>query len=128
MITSLALQYELARAPRASDASRAPTSRAETTQMRLNSAARAGDVTAIARALSEPARRLDLDPPLRLAAKGHHCGAVRFLLERGASLSRAFSSEHAPTRVGKRNRLVEFLASPGADGTFILTYAHARGG
>lgn len=90
--------------------------------MRLIAAAKSGDVASIGRALSEPARRLDLDHPLRLAAKGRHRQAVRFLLERGASLARAFSLEHTPARASKRHKLVEFLASCGVDATFILTY------
>ena len=94
--------------------------------MWLNTAAKSGDVASIGRALSEPARRLDLDHPLRLAAKGRHCEAVRFLLERGASLARAFSLAHAPARAGKRRRLVSFLASCGADGSFILAYPCGR--
>ncbi len=126
MIVSLALQQEFPRAPRVRRFPTRVRTSGETVQMRLNIAAKSGDVASIGRALSEPVRRLDLDHPLRLAAKGRHRQAVRFLLERGANLVRAFSVEHAPARAAKRHKLVEFLASCGADGSFILAYPSGR--
>ena len=109
-------------------ASAAPADvRRETPQSRLIAAASKGDLEAIGRALSEPAARLDLDHPLRLAAKHRHGDAVRLLIGRGASLSRAFSPSHTPARYGKRAQLVEFLASCGIEAQFILALPRPRG-
>ncbi len=105
----------------------APRARRDTPQSRLIAASSVGDLEAIGRALSEPAARLDLDHPLRLAAKHRHGEAVRLLIGRGASISRAFSPSHTPTRYGKRAQLVEFLASCGIDAGFILALPRPRG-
>lgn len=99
----------------------------DTPQSRLIVAASRGDLEAIGRALSEPAARLDLDHPLRLAAKHRHGDAVRVLIGRGASVSRAFSPNHTPARYGKRVQLVEFLASCGIDAQFILALPRPHG-
>ena len=101
--------------------------RRETPQSRLIAAASRGDLEAIGRTLSEPAPRLDLDHPLRLAAKHRHGAAVRLLIGRGASVSRAFSANHAPSRLGKREQLVQFLSSCGIDAQFILELPRSRG-
>jgi hypothetical protein len=101
--------------------------RRETPQSRLIAAASRGDLEAIGRTLSEPAPRLDLDHPLRLAAKHRHGAAVRLLIGRGASVSRAFSPNHAPNRLGKREQLVQFLSSCGIDAQFILELPRPRG-
>lgn len=98
-----------------------------TPQMRLIAAASRGDLEAIGLALSEPAPRLDLDHPLRLAAKHRHGAAVRLLIGRGASVSRAFSPNHAPSRLGKREQLVQFLSSCGIDAQFILELPRPHG-
>ena len=105
----------------------APRARLDTPQSRLIAASSVGDLEAIGRALSEPAVRLDLDHPLRLAAKHRHGEAVRLLIGRGASISRAFSPSHTPTRYGKRARLVEFLGSCGIDAEFILALPRPHG-
>ena len=105
----------------------AADARHETPQSKLIAAASAGDVGAIGRALAEPAPRLDLDHPLRLAAKHRHGDAVRFLIARGANVVRAFSPNHTPTRCGKREQLVRFLASCGVDAEFILAQPRPRG-
>jgi len=97
----------------------ATRTRHETPQSKLIAAASRGDLEAIGRTLSEPAPRLDLDHPLRLAAKHRHGAAVRLLIGRGASVSRAFSANHAPSRLGKREQLVQFLSSCGIDAQFI---------
>ncbi len=99
----------------------------ETPQMRLTAAASRGDLEAIGLALSEPAPRLDLDHPLRLAAKHRHGAAVRLLIGRGASVLRAFSPNHAPSRLGKREQLVQFLSSCGIDAQFILELPRPHG-
>jgi hypothetical protein len=107
--------------------SNAEDARYETPQSRLIAAASAGDIAAIERALAEPAPRLDLDHPLRLAAKHRHRDAVRLLLSRGACLARAFSPNHTPARPGKREQLTRFLASCGLDAEFILALPRPRG-
>ena len=99
----------------------------DTLQSRLLAAAGAGDLDAIRLALSEPAARLDLDHPLRLAAKHRHREAVRLLIARGANVSRAFSANHTPWRPGKRARLIEFLASCGIDAGFLAAEPRPRG-
>ncbi len=101
--------------------------RHETPQSRLIAAASAGDVAAIERALCERAPRLDLDHPLRLAAKHRHRDAVRLLIARGANVARAFSPNHTPARPGKREQLARFLASCGLDPQFILALPRPRG-
>lgn len=105
----------------------APRAPHGTPQSCLLAAAGAGDLEALGSALSEPAARLDLDHPLRLAAKHRHRDAVRLLLARGASLSRAFSAGHTPWRPGKRAQLIEFLASCGIDASFLGLEARPRG-
>lgn len=99
----------------------------ETPQSRLLAAASGGDLDAIARVLSEPAARLDLDHPLRLAAKHRHPDAVQLLIARGASPMRAFSPNHTPARCGKREQLVRFLASCGIEAEFVLALPRPRG-
>ena len=99
----------------------------ETPQSRLLAAASGGDLDAIARVLSEPAARLDLDHPLRLAAKHRHPDAVQLLIARGASPTRAFSPNHTPARCGKREQLVRFLASCGIEAEFVLALPRPRG-
>lgn len=126
MIEPLVTEPRLRHAPQQRRSDSARRRRAETVQMQLNSAAKAGDVASIGFALSEPTRRLDLDHPLRLAAKGRHREAACFLLASGADLARAFSPGHTTERGGKRLRLVQFLASCGADGSFILAYPSGR--
>ena len=101
--------------------------RHETPQSRLIAAASAGDIAAIERALCERAPRLDLDHPLRLAAKHRHRDAVRLLIARGANVARAFSPNHTPARPGKREQLARFLASCGLDPEFILALPRPRG-
>ena len=96
-------------------------------QSRLIAAASSGDLEAIGQILSASAGRLDLAHPLRLAAKHRHGEAVRLLVSRGASVSRAFSPDHIPVRRGKREQLVQFLASCHIDGQFILALPRPQG-
>ncbi len=96
-------------------------------QSRLIAAASRGDLEAIGQILSASAARLDLEHPLRLAAKHRHGEAVRLLVSRGASVSRAFSPDHIPARRGKREQLVQFLASCRIDGQFILAWPRPHG-
>lgn len=99
----------------------------DSAQARLIAAASRGDLEAIGRALSGPAPRLDLDHPLRLAAKHRHGDAVRLLLGCGANIVRAFSPRHTPVRYGKRVQLVDFLATCDIDAQFILELPRPHG-
>lgn len=127
MLESNSLQYEPNALELSLGAMYAARGMRESPQLRLIAAASSGDLDAIGRALSTPAARLDLDHPLRLAAKHRHRDAVGLLIDRGASVSRAFSPNHTPARRGKREQLVQFLASCGIDAAFILALPRPRG-
>lgn len=123
MFDSNALQHD----PNALTSPPGPRCPTSPPQSRLIAAASRGDLETIRQIVSAAAARLDLDHPLRLAAKHRHGDAVRLLVSRGASVSRAFPPGHIPARRGKREQLVQFLASCYIDGQFILALPRPHG-